>query len=390
MAVTNQGNGGGGRGGPWGGNGGGGGQGPWGGRGSGGGGQPPNFEDMLKRGQDRFRSVLPGGMGSKRAIILIVLAVVVIWLSSGFYRVQPDEQGVELVFGKWVATTNPGLNYNWPAPIGQIMRPTVTTVERLPVGFQTDTRTDIRAESQMLTGDENIIAVQFVVHWKIDTRPGRKGVRDFLFNIRNPVETVKNAAEAAMREIIGKSEFEFARTQGRVQIAVETKKLLQEILDEYGAGIEVRAIQVQKVDPPASVLNAFRDVQAARADKERMVNEATAYLNENVQKAEGEAERILKAGEAYRAEQIAKASGQASRFLAIFTQYLNNKDVTKRRIYMEALREVLGSIDKVFIDTRSGGSGVVPYLPLDSLQRRSSGSGASNSGPRRPQTGERR
>jgi len=390
MPVTNQGNGGGGRGGPWGGNGGGsGGQGPWGGRGSGGGGQPPNFEDMLKRGQDRFRSVLPGGMGSKRAIVLIVLAVVVIWLGSGFYRVQPNEVGVELVFGKWVATTNPGLNYNWPAPIGQVLRPTVTNIERQPIGFSTDTRTDIKAESQMLTGDENIIEIQFVVHWKIDTRPGKKGVRNFLFNIRNPEETVKNAAEAAMREVIGKSEFEFARTQGRVQLAAETKKLLQEILDDYGAGIEVRAIQVQKVDPPASVLNAFRDVQAARADKERMVNEATAYLNENVQKAEGEAERIVKAGEAYRAEQIAKAAGEASRFLAVYGQYVKNKDVTKRRIYMEALREVLGSIDKVFIDTRSGGTGVVPYLPLDSLQRRS-GNGGSSSGPRRPQTGERR
>ena len=147
---------------------------------------------------------------------------------------------------------------------------------------------------------------------------------------------------------------------------------------------------VQKVDPPGSVLNAFRDVQAARADKERMVNEANAYLNENVQKSEGEAERIVKAGEAYRAEQIAKAAGETSRFLAVFKQYLLNKDVTKRRIYMEALREVLESIDKVFIDnTGRGGAGVVPYLPLDSLQRRSSGSGASNTGPRRPQTGER-
>jgi modulator of FtsH protease HflK len=387
MPVTNQGNGGGGRGGPWGGNGGGG-QGPWGGRGSGGGGQPPNFEDMLKRGQDRFRSVLPGGMGSKRAVILIGLAVVVIWLASGFYRVQPDEVGVELVFGKWVATTNPGLNYNWPAPIGQILRPAVTKIERQPIGFSTDTRTDIKAEAQMLTGDENIIEIQFVVHWKIDTRANRNGVRNYLFNIRNPEETVKNAAEAAMREVIGKSEFEFVRTQGRVQLAAETKKLLQEILDDYGAGVEVRAIQVQKVDPPASVLNAFRDVQAARADKERLVNEATAYLNEHVQKAEGEAERIVKAGEAYRAEQIAKAAGEASRFLAVYAQYVKNKDVTKRRIYMEALREVLGSIDKVFIDNRRGGTGVVPYLPLDSLQRRS-GSGPRVTGPSRPQTGER-
>ncbi|MHA1536408.1 MAG: FtsH protease activity modulator HflK [Alphaproteobacteria bacterium] len=381
MPWSNQPGGGGGKGGPGGGNGGG--QGPWGG--GSGGGQGPNFEDMLRRGQDKFRGVLPGGLGSKRAIFLILLAVVVIWLASGFYRVQPDERGVELVFGKWVATTNPGLNYNWPAPIGQVLKPQVTKVEQVEVGFRSKTRSEIQAESQMLTGDENIIDIEFVVHWKIDDRVGKNGVRNFLFNIRNPELTIKNTAEAAMREVIGKSRFEFARTQGRVKVAAETKELLQRILDSYGAGVFVRAVQIQKVDPPGNVLKAFRDVQAARADKERAINVATAYLAEIVNRSQGDAARIVNAGEAYRAEQVAKATGETSRFLAVYKQYLQDKRITKRRIYMEALSEVLGRIDKVFIDQRKGAPGVLPYLPLESLRgpRTStapSGGGASTAG----------
>lgn len=398
MPWTNQGGGGGGKGGPWGGNGGGGGgQSPWGrgtgGGGGNGGGQPPNFEDMLRRGQDRFRSILPGGLGSKPAIILIAVVVIGLWLASGFYRVQPGQQGVELVFGKVVATTNPGLNYNWPAPIGEVLRPEVTRFQRAYVGVRANSQADVKEESQMLTGDENIIEIQFVVLWRIDIRPDRNGVRNFLFNIRNPEKTIKDAAEAAMREIVGKSEFEFARTQGRTTIATETQKLLQRILDDYGAGIEVRSVQIQKVDPPENVLSAFRDVQAARADKERAINQATAYLNENVERAEGNAERITRAAEAYRAEQIAKATGEASRFLAVYNQYLKNRDVTKRRIYMEALEEVLGRIDKVFIDNRGGGAGVVPYLPLDQLRRNQTPQGAAATpAPKAPstQTGENR
>jgi len=382
MPWSNQPGGGGGKGGPGGGNGGG--QGPWGG-GSGGGGQGPNFEDMLRRGQDRFRGILPGGFGSKRAILLILLAVVLIWLASGTYRVQPDQRGVELVFGKWVATTGEGLNYNWPAPIGQVLKPRVTKVNRIEVGFRSRTRSEIQAESQMLTGDENIIEIEFVVHWMIDSRPGKKGVRNFLFNIRNPELTIKNSAEAAMREVIGKSRFEFARTKGRGRIAAETKKLLQQILDDYGAGVLVFAVQIQKVDPPGNVLDAFRDVQAARADKERAINVATAYLAETVNRAQGNAARVINAGEAYRAEQIAEAIGETSRFLAVYKQYLQDKIITKRRIYMEALSEVLGRIDKVFIDQRGGGGGVVPYLPLRALQgprasSATSGGGASTAG----------
>jgi membrane protease subunit HflK len=402
MPWTNQGGGGGG---PWGGGGGGGGgQSPW-GRGTGGRGQPPNIEEMLRRGQDKVKTLLPGGLGGGRALVLIGIAIVVIWLATGFYRVDPNEQGVELVFGKWVGTTGPGLNYNWPAPIGQVLRPAVTDINRVEVGFRSgsgigrpEVTRDVGEESLMLTGDENIIDVHAVVFWKIQPnlqtakrmviengKPVEKemqvsGVYDFLFNIRRPEQTVKNAAEAALREIIGKSEFEFARTQGRVQIAAEAQKLIQHILDDYGAGIEVQSVQLQKVDPPGNVLDAFRDVQAARADRERAVNEATAYLNEVVQKAQGEAEQIVRASEAYREEHIARATGEASRFLAVYAQYKNEKDVTKRRIYLDTMKDIMARIDKVLIDNRVGAGGAVPYLPLPPLTPRSTGATPSTQG----------
>jgi len=250
----------------------------------------------------------------------------------------------------------------------------------------------------MLTGDENIIDIQFVVFWKIDLRPreivvdGKKktvqdGVAKFLFNIRNPARTVKDAAESAMREIIGQSEFEYARTQGRARIAVEVQKLLQNILDEFGTGVEVTRVQIQKVDPPGNVLDAFRDVQAARADKERSINEADAYRNEVVAKAQGAKAGIIASAQAYKRERTALAEGETSRFDAVYKQYKQQKEVTTRRIYLETMRQILGRMDKVLIDTSKGGSGVVPYLPLSELKRRgtpigpaASGSGNANKG----------
>jgi len=387
-----------------------GGQGPW-GRGPGGSGpQPPNFDDLLRRGQDRFKGLVPGGRASGRMIALLVLVVIVIWLGTGFYRVQPKEQGVELIFGKWIDTTAPGLNYNLPSPIGTVITPQVTDVNRVEIGFRTARGTvgrggpsrDVTPESLMLTGDENIIDINFVVFWKIDTRPRavvvdgveqqvQDGVGKFLFNIRNPEGTVKDAAESAMREVVGKAEFDFARTQGRTQIAAEVLALMQRIFDDYGAGMEVRNVELQKIDPPGTVLDAFRDVQAARADKERMVNEATAYSNEVVEKAEGEFQRVVRASEAYKEEQIARAEGEASRFLSVFHEYMQNKDVTTRRIYLETMKDIMRDMDKVLIDNSQGGTGVVPYLPLNELGRRSgssSGSAPSTSSATAPGEGQ--
>jgi membrane protease subunit HflK len=374
MPWQNQGGGGG----PWGSGGGGS---PW-GRGGGGGMQPPDLEDLIRKGQDRFKKMMPGGAASPRAIGLIALAAVIVWGVTGFYRVNPDEQGVALVFGRWVETTQPGLQWNWPAPIGSIERPQVTRQNRVEVGFRTglvqgrgDSKRDVTAESLMLTGDENIIDIQSVVYWVI------KDAGKYLFNIRNPESAVKSASEAAMREIMGKTAFEFARTQGRGRIQEDSKKLIQHILDMYGSGILITQVEIQKVDPPAKVIDAFRDVQAARADKERAVNEAQAYFNEQTQRAEGEAERIVREAEAFKEARVAESSGASQRFLAVYEQYKAAKDVTMRRMYLETMEDILSGMDKVIIDPSGsgGGGGVVPYLPLQELtnKRRAPGQGGA-------------
>ncbi len=364
----------------------GGGQGPWGQGGSGGGPRPPDIEEILRRGQESFKKILPGGMGASRGLLLAVLAVAALWLGSGFYKVEPDELGVEMVFGEMKSTRPPGLNYNWPGPIGMVLKPKVTAINRIDVGYRsagtgaggrTQPTRIVTEESLMLTGDENIIDIRFAVFWKIDTRIPKEGgnsdnlqgVRNFLFNIRNPELTVKNAAESAMREIIGKGQFEDARTQGRTRMAGEAKDLIQVILDRYGAGIEVTSVQVQNVDPPANVIGAFRDVQVARADMERKVNEAEAYKNEVIQRSRGEAARIVFASEGYKQEKVSLATGEAQRFLSVYEQYKVEKGITRRRLYLETMKEVLKGMDKIIIDNSSGGSGVVPYLPLNELTR---------------------
>jgi modulator of FtsH protease HflK len=369
MPWNNQGGGG-----PWGG-GGGGPNTPWGRGGGFGGNRPPDLEELLRKSQDRFRRVLPGGVfGSGRGLVLVLLAVLLIWFAFGMYRVQPEEQGVELVFGRWTETTPPGLHYNWPAPIGQVEKPKVTRVNRVEVGFRTsydNTRSsstrEVNQESLMLTGDENIIDIKFVVFWVIND------AGKFLFHIRNPEETVKSAAESAMREIIGKTAFEFARTQGRANIEAEARQLIQSILDQYGAGIQITQVETQGVDPPASVIEAFRDVQAARADKERAINEAQAYYNEVTQKAAGTAERVVKEAEAYKLEKIAIAEGEAQRFVALYDQYALARDVTRRRLYLETMERVLADMNKVLVESGATASGTVPYLPLTELLNRNHG-----------------
>jgi len=351
---------------PWsnqGGGNGGGGAGPW-GRGPQGP-RPPSLEDLLRQGQDRVRKAMPGGFGGGKGLAIIVVLLVLVWLATGFYRVDAKEQGVELIFGEWVGTTQPGLNYNFPAPIGRVFTPAVTRINRVEIGFrsigdQVQTR-NVPQESLILTGDENIIDIRFVVFWQI------RDAGMFLFNIRNPEMNVKNIAEAAIRQVIGESSFEYARTQGRADITGKVHEEIQKMLDDYGAGILVTRVNLQKVDPPDEVLDAFRDVQAARADKERTVNESQAYSNEVTQKAEGMAEQIVRAAEAYKEEQINSATGEAQRFLSVFEQYRNDPEVTRRRLYLETMEAVLGGIDKVLIDDAGGGA--VPYLDLNQLRR---------------------
>ena len=348
-------------GGPWGG-----GQGPWGGGPSGP--KPPDIEEILRKSQDRFKRFLPGGVGGARGFVLIAIAVVAIWLASGFYRVQPGEQGVELLFGRFVKLTSPGLNYWFPSPIGEVTTPNVERTNTINIGFRGGESVrsvgvrDVPQESLMLTGDQNIIDIDFVVQWRV------KSASDFLFNIREPEPTIKIVAESAMREVVGKTTLEDALTVKRQDVEDRTRDLLQNILDEYGAGVLIADVKLQKVDPPAQVIDAFNDVQRARQDKERKQNEALTYSNDILPRAKGEAQRMIQDATAYKEKLIREAEGEANRFLSVYNAYLQNKDVTRTRLYLERMQQVLKDSEKVIID--KGGTGVVPYLPLPELRRR--------------------
>ena len=376
----------GGGGGPWGSGPRGGG--PWGGnRGSGGptprgrGPQPPDFEELLRRGQDRFRRVLPGGFGTGTGIAIVVLGILVIWLASGFYRVLPDEVGVVLRFGAYNRTTQPGLNYHLPGPIEKALTPSVTRVNRTEIGYRSAEGTAARGagtrqvpeEALMLTGDENIVDINFTVFWVI------KNAQAYLFNIRDPDATVKSAAESAMREVVGETPIAQALSEGRGKIETDTQHLLQGILDTYGAGIELTQLQLLRVDPPAPVIDAFRDVQRALADRERLRNEAESYRNDIVPRARGDAVRIKQEAEAYRQEIIARAQGDADRFLSVYNAFKVSQDVTQQRLYLETMEEILKNSNKVIIDkSAQGESGVLPYLPLPAL---GSGQGPASAAP---------
>ncbi|MEE8187712.1 MAG: FtsH protease activity modulator HflK, partial [Kiloniellales bacterium] len=282
-------------GGPWGGGGsnGGNGGGPWGsGAGGGGGRQPPDLEEMIRRGQDRFKGLLPGGgLGGGKGFIVILAAILVIWLFTGVYRVQPDEQGVVLRFGKWVETTQPGLNWHMPFPIETVLTPSVERIQAIDVGFRSAgvERTrgqarDIAEESLMVTGDQNIVDIDFTVQWKISD------AGNYLFKIRNPEQTVKIVAESAMREIIGRTDIQLALSEARATIESESRALLQSILTEYEAGIEITEVKLQDVQPPAQVIDAFDDVIGARQDRQRLRNEADAYRNDVLPRSRGEAQ----------------------------------------------------------------------------------------------------
>jgi membrane protease subunit HflK len=344
---------------------------PRGGNGSGRGGQrPPNIDEIVEKIQKLINKLIPGGKSSgSKPIIFGLILLVVIWAFSGLYRVLPDEQGVVLRFGKFTSTTQPGLNYHIPYPIETVLTPKVTKVNRIDIGFRSASdsgRTsgigDVSEESLMLTGDENIVNIDFSVFWVI------KDAGRFLFKIQSPVETVKAAAETAMREVIAKSRLQSILTEGRSSIEIETQEIIQSILDEYESGIQVTQVQTQKADPPDQVIDAFRDVQAARADMERSKNEAEGYANDVIPRARGDAAKILQEAEAYKQQVVAAAEGEASRFLAIYNEYAKAKKVTQERMYLETMEKVLADINKVIIDKDAGG--VVPYLPLPELSKK--------------------
>ena len=353
-------------GGPWGGGGGGGGNNPWGGRdrGTGGGSGPPDLEELLRRSQDRIRRLLPGGFGSGRTLWALAGLIVLLWGLSGFYRVQPDEQGVELLFGRYVRTTQSGLNYWFPGPVGEVIRPKVTQTNQITIGFRgtgTNVR-DVPQESLVLTGDQNIIDVKFIVQWRI------ANAGEFLFNMRDPEVTVKVAAESALREIIGRNPLQSVLTNERDSIAQQAREELQEIMDGYKSGVTILDLRIQNADPPKEVIDAFNDVQRAKQDQERLRNEALAYRNDIVPRAEGDASKLIQGAAAQKEKLVKEAEGEASRFTAFYQTYAANKDLTARRMYVETMQEILGKADKVLVE--KGGSGVVPYLPLPELQKR--------------------
>ena len=352
---------------------------PWGappgggGNGSGRGPTPPDIDAIIKDIQNKINKFLPGGSKSGgKPIVLILIVLLFVWLASGLYRVLPDEQGVVLRFGKFIKTTQPGLNYHIPFPVEAVETPKVTKVNRIDIGFRSERDSgfssgggvaDVPQESLMLTGDENIVNIDFSVFWVI------KDAGKFLFEIQDPEGTVKAAAETAMREVIAKSDIQPILTEGRAKIELETQDIIQAILDEYNSGIQVTQVQTQKADPPDQVIDAFRDVQAARADMERSKNEAEAYANDVIPRARGEAAKIMQAAEAYKQKVVAASEGEASRFVSIFNEYDKAKEVTQERMYLETMEKVLADIDKVIIE-KNAGSGVVPYLPLPELGKK--------------------
>ena len=339
---------------------------PWGGGSSG----NKDLEDSIKKAKEKFGKFKIGG---PRNISILIIVALIIWLATGFYRVEPDEQGIELLFGKWnQMTTEPGLHYFFPIPIGKTMTPKVENVRKINVGYRSASELgfssnssdrNVLEESLMLTGDQNIVDVNFTVLYKI------KDAGKFLFKLRNPETTVKDMSESVMREVVGQRDLEFLLTGGRQEVEQVVRADLQDILDEYESGILVQSIQLQSVNPPALVIDAFDEVQRARQDKEKLVNEANSYLNKIVPNARGDAAKLVQEATAYKEQVIKQAEGVAQNFIDVYNSYKDTKYVTRQRIYLETLTEVLEGPNKIILDSTGEGQGVVPYLPLNELNK---------------------
>ncbi len=325
----------------------------------------PDLGDLNEKVKQFKEMNLPGWR-------LIVLAAVLLWLGSGIYIVEPDEVGVVKRFGAYDRSTESGPHYRLPFPIESVDTPKVTKIQRLEVGFRgsaaivAGTGVSMRLipeESLMLTGDENIVDVQFIVQFLVEN------AQDYLFNVANQDKTVKDAAEAAMREVIGYNKIDAALTSDKLAIQNDTRDLLQRILDSYQSGVKVVAVQLQDVHPPRQVIDAFKDVASAKEDKSRFINEAEAYENDLIPRTRGEVAAIVNEAMAYKESKIRQAKGESSRFLSVLEEYRKAKDVTKKRIYLETMEEVLSrpGIEKVILSSESS-QRVFPYLPLERMR----------------------
>jgi modulator of FtsH protease HflK len=327
----------------------------------------PDLDQMIARAQAWVRGFRRGGgSGGGRYILLGVAAVVALWLASGFYRVEPDEEGVVMRFGAFVRTTQPGLNYHLPWPVEAVETPAVTRINRTDIGYRSGSQTqtgygtpdarDVPEEGMMLTGDENIIDINFSVYWHISN------AGQYLFDTRNPDGTVKDAAESVMREVIGSTPIQPALAEARASIESKVMSGTQAILDAYKTGVEITQVQLQRVDPPAAVIESFRDVQRANTDADRLRNEAESYSNDIVPRARGDAARVVFEAQGAKSAAIALATGQAQRFDSVLAAYQMSRDVTLKRLYIETLEDVLAHSPATVVDDRL--KGLLPVLQL--------------------------
>jgi membrane protease subunit HflK len=314
------------------------------------------------------------GEGSKRPFIIAVVLLIGLWLASGIYRVDADEQGVVLRFGQFERISEPGLNYHLPFPVEVVYTPRVTSINREEIGFRSRTGTEdvvnVPEESLMLTGDKNLVSTQFEVQWRI------KDAVKYLFNLRTPESMVKPVAETSMREVMGNTSLSQALSDNRQAIANDTQQLMQGILNEYESGIEIYEVNLLAVDAPEPVVDAFIEVLAAQQEKETLQNEAKKYRDRIIPVAEGKVDRMLQEAKGYREAVISRAQGQAARFDAIYGEYARSKAVTRRRIYLETMEELFSGMTKMIVDGKSG-SGVLPYLPLPELRKAPAASGST-------------
>ena len=339
-------------------------QGPWSGSG------PTDPIEAVTKVLEDLRRQFGGARRGRFNPWLIVAIAALLYALSGIFIIAPDERGVVLRFGRVVREADPGPGYHLPWPVEEVLKPSVTQIRKAEFGFRTvDAGPPARyrdedVEALMLTGDENIVKLQFIAQYKVT--PEASGATDFLFNVRDPQETVRAAAEAAMREIVGRNDIDNSLTEGKERIQEDAQVLLQQILDRYDVGLEVATLKLQDVDPPDQVSDAFKDVISAQQDRERLINEATGYANDVVPKARGQAAQLLNEAEGYKAAKLQDAAGAAQRFIALHDEYSKAKEVTRQRLYLETMEEVMGRMKKIFLDDFAG-TQVVPYLPLDQV-----------------------
>ena len=349
-----------------------GGGGPWGQGPSGGGSPSPDLEEMLRKGQNRLKQAIPGGGSGKFMWVFIVLGLIGLWLMNSFYTVGPEEEGVVLRFGKFARLTPPGLHFIiWP--IETVETPKVQEENQLNFGLSTRGGSP---EGLMLAGDQNIVDIKFTVLWKM------ANAQKFLFNVRDQERLVRVVAESAMREIVGRTQGDQIRTQGRLEAQNQVLALIQGTLDTYDSGIRITGVKLEKADPPPAVIDAFEEVQRAEQNQNKFIREAEQYRNKLLGEARGKSSKIVEDAKAYKARVVNEAEGEAQRFISVYNEYSKAKDVTRKRLFLETLEEVLSKSNKVIIEQGrgNGGTGVIPYLPLPEIQKKSRSNSTTKAG----------